>query len=63
MVPPKVGLIVFRDGDLKRVKSARQNRRLSKHHLAASISKSTLSDHLPTAQKKASRQEMEEISV
>lgn len=63
IVPQRVGIIVFRDGDLKRVRSAQQNKRLSKHHLAASISKSTLSHHLPTAQKKSSRRELVEMSI
>lgn len=63
IVPQKVGLIVFRGGELKRVRSAQQNKRLSKHHLVASISKSTLTQHLTAAQKKSSRRELEGFFV
>ena len=63
IVPQKVGLIVFRGGQLHRVRAAQQNKRLSKHHLVASISKSSLVQHLTAAQKKASRREMEELSI
>lgn len=59
IIPPKVGILVARDHVLKKVRKAKQNKRLSKHHLVASISMETLSLSLPNRQRRVSRQELE----
>lgn len=59
IAPKKVGILVARDHELKRVRRAQQNKRLSKHHLVASISMETLSLSLPNRQRRVSRQELE----
>jgi hypothetical protein len=63
IIPQKVGILVCRDRELKRVRCAHQNKRLSKHHLVASISKETLSLRLPSRQRRVSRRELEEFCV
>lgn len=59
IIPKKVGILVARDHELKKVRKAQQNKRLSKHHLVASISMETLSLGLPNHQRRVSRQELE----
>lgn len=59
----KIGLITLRGGDLVRVREAKQNKRLSKVHLAASISKESLIVELASMNKHASLSEVRAKAV
>lgn len=59
IIPSKVGILVARNHVLKKVRKAQQNKRLSKHHLVASISMETMSLSLPNRKRRVSRQELE----
>ncbi len=57
-IPRRVGLLMFRNGQISLVRKAAQIRSLSKIHLAASISKTGLSQALPAASKSYSVDEI-----
>lgn len=62
-IPRRVGLLVFRDRQIFLVRKAIQIRSLSKIHLAASISKSNLSQALSTASRTQSVDEIRRRAI
>ncbi|MEP3895685.1 sce7726 family protein [Pseudophaeobacter sp.] len=63
IAPRKVGLLLYKDGAVTLLRRPQQNKRLSKPHLAASISKTTLLEVLPNIRRVTSAEEVREIAA
>lgn len=63
IAPRKVGLLLYKDGAVTLLRRPQQSKRLSKPHLAASISRTTLLEALPNIRRATSAEQVREIAA
>ncbi|WP_299144193.1 sce7726 family protein [uncultured Tateyamaria sp.] len=63
IAPRKVGLLLYKNGAVTLLRRPQQSKRLSKPHLAASISKTTLLEALPNIRRATSAEQVRDIAA